>query len=84
MIKDGPTQTCFACPTVFEFTDTDDTEYYFRLRHGYAVIAENDGNGRVLASDSFGDGDGVCSWNQVVIWAASKGVTLIMEEDYVG
>lgn len=71
-------QTSYACPTIFEWTNNKGTNYYFRLRHGYARIA-NDSTGEVLIEDSFPGADGVCSWDNVVAWAKNKGIKLNKE-----
>ena len=81
MIKEGPECTCIACPTIFEFTDFVDVPYYFRLRHGYARVSKDDSLRDEIVSGVFGEGDGVCSWNEVVEWAKEKGLLLIKPEE---
>lgn len=68
-------ETCGGCPTIFDFKDTEGTNYYFRLRHGGARIECEDTN-EILASGSMRGFDGVCNWNDAVQWARLQGVLL--------
>jgi hypothetical protein len=64
-----------ACPTIFDF-ESGGQPYYFRLRHGSACIC-HDRTGETVLSDVMPDHDGVCSWDDVVTWAADRGVYLV-------
>ena len=61
-------ETCCGCPTIFEFKDNDGTEYYFRLRYGYARIVCEETN-EILIEDDMSGFDGICNWDDVIKWA---------------
>lgn len=68
------TQLSYGCPTIFDFTSGGEP-YYFRLRHGTARIC-HDRTGEELAHGPMPGFDGVRSWDDVVVWAASQGIDL--------
>jgi len=65
---------CSGFPTIFEFTDTEGTEYYFRLSgyHGIIVCKETD----EWLADGDMDEDDMCDWDDVVKWAMMECVLL--------
>ena len=68
--------TCHACPTVFEWDNDKNEHFYFRLRHGYARIA-NESKGTTVIEDSMSeDFDGICDWDDVKDWAEIRDVIL--------
>ena len=71
--------TCGGCPTIYDFKDTEGTQYYFRLRNGGARIVCEDTD-EVLTSGDMRGFDGVCGWDDVVEWAMKQGV--LLEENY--
>lgn len=72
---DSFTCECIGYPTIYEFKDKEGTNYYFRLRHGYARIVCEDTD-EILLSDSMNGFDGVCCWNDVIKWSRNNGVLL--------
>lgn len=68
--------SCSGCPTIYDFTDTEGTEYIFYLRDGYARIGCHD-NGETLVSGEMHGFDGVCSWHNIEVWAEKKGLALL-------
>ena len=68
-------QTCFGCPTTFEWMNGKGEHIYFRLRWGYARIVNEDKDKTLIQGD-FENADGVCSWNDAVKWAKNKGLNL--------
>lgn len=68
-------ETCSACPTIFEWKNKKGEDVYFRLRHGCARIV-NETKDKVIISDYFEYGDGVCSWEDVVRWAKDNDIKL--------
>lgn len=72
-------QTVFACPTIFEWNDSHNRTYYFRLRHGHARICD-DVTGRVLVSGVMDGLDGVCDWDEVKRWSKRMGLELVDDE----
>lgn len=75
IIAEYPEQTCYACPTIFEFNDINGEHYYFRLRHGWWRL-ENETTCRILASGEASelDLDGICDWEEAKMLCASDGV----------
>lgn len=73
-------QTCYACPTIYEWSDSKGNNYYFRLRHGYWRICYEDmyGNDVLIASGEVGE-LGCCDFDDVKRYALSEGL-LITEE----
>ena len=69
-------QTCYGCPTVFEWDNKKGDHFYFRLRHGYAYI-QNETSNTVVIKGNFPNADGICSWSEVKDWALSKNLKLI-------
>lgn len=67
---------CGGCPTTFEFKDIEGDSYHFRLRHGGARIVHETSD-TTLLSDYMEDFDGVCSWEDVVKWAATHGIYIL-------
>jgi hypothetical protein len=67
--------SCSGCPTIYDFTDTEGTQYSFRLRHGYARIECEDTNEILLAKEMDGH-DGICNWDDVLSWASKNGLLL--------
>ena len=49
--------TCFACPTQFQFEDIGRRQYYFRLRHGHWTLEDITitNNWTLLAEGYYGD-----------------------------
>lgn len=68
---------CSGCPTIFNFSDEEDTQYYFRLRHGTARIVCEDTD-ETLACDSMPGHDGVCSFADMIDFAAKHGIQINM------
>lgn len=68
-------KTCTGCPTVFEWNNKKGENIYFRLRYGYAKIVNESKDIEILA-DYFPGADGICSWDEVVIWAEIRGIKL--------
>jgi hypothetical protein len=68
-------ETCYGCPSIFEFEDYEGTKYHFRLRHGYARIVCEDTD-EVLLSDSMNGFDGICSWDDARRWARINGIEI--------
>jgi hypothetical protein len=58
-------QTCFACPTVFEWKNKKGHDIYFRLRHGYARIV-NETKNKTILQGIFPYGDGVCTQEEMI------------------
>lgn len=77
---DSVDEVCGACPTIFDFEDTDGTPYYFRLRHGYARVSLDDTEETLISGDWAGGGDeGICTWSEVVAWAAKHNLFITEE-----
>lgn len=56
--------TCFACPTQFQFEDVGRRQYYFRLRHGHWTLQDitDINNWKLLAEGYYGDElEGFCT-----------------------
>ena len=68
-------QTCYACPTIFEWDNKHNNHFHFRLRHGYATII-NETDDVIVIEGDFPEADGVCSWEQVVKWAQGHNLKL--------
>lgn len=68
-------QVCGGCPTIYDFKDTDGTNYHFRLRHGHARIVCEDTD-ETLLSESMSGFDGICNFHDAEVWAKSHGVKL--------
>lgn len=68
---------CFACPTIINFTDSNN-EYYFRLRHGYWKVV-NTTIDEIIATGSTNSFDGICSWDEAKELMAEE--NLIIEEE---
>lgn len=69
--------SCYACPTIFEWKDKYNNKYYFRLRHGYWHIVDEN-NGDVIVSGTSDDGsDGVCNWEDVKRYAMKENFIII-------
>lgn len=68
-------ETCGGCPTIFDFHDIDNTKYHFRLRNGYAKIVCED-TGEILIENNMNGFDGVCNWDDVIIWARNNKVLI--------
>ena len=49
--------TCFACPTQFQFEDMGRRQYYFRLRHGHWTLEDITitNNWTLIAEGYYGD-----------------------------
>lgn len=49
--------TCFACPTQFQFDDIAGRNYYFRLRHGHWTLEDITitNNWTLIAEGNYGD-----------------------------
>lgn len=67
--------SCGGCPTIYNFKDKEGTGYYFRLRHGGARIQCEDTD-EILLSGIMNSFDGVCNWEDVVIWARKNGILI--------
>lgn len=72
---DSYTCECGGCPTIYDFKDKEGTNYYFRLRHGYARIVCEDTNETLLA-ESMDGFDGVCCFDDVIVWAEKHGLQI--------
>lgn len=71
-------QTCSACPTIYEWEDSDGDSYYFRLRWGSWYIY-NETTEEVVVDGYINDGlYGACDWEDVKRCAFKEG--LIIEE----
>ena len=56
--------TCFACPTQFQFDDIAGRNYYFRLRYGHWTLQDitDINNWKLLAEGYYGDElEGYCT-----------------------
>ena len=71
-------ETCGGCPTIYEWQNNKDQNIYFRLRHGYARITNETLDTNIIKG-SFPYGDGVCNWDEVVLWAKENGLNLNTE-----
>lgn len=69
-------RSCFACPTIFDFTDIDGRPYYFRLRHGAWRLSYDDTEQTIVSGSAPSGIDGVCSWEEAVLMVAAQGVLL--------
>lgn len=69
-LKDDYELTCSACPTIFEFKDTENNEYYFRYRNGYMSLNKN--GERLYVEQTGEEYDGLCGWEDFCIHALSK------------
>lgn len=70
-------QTCCACPTQFEATDSNGDEYYFRYRWGVMRI---DKNGDTIFREQFGDKyDGLCDFNDFIEHAMGQGILFTLD-----
>lgn len=72
--------TCIACPTQYEIYDKEGTEYYFRLRHGYARFDCEDTD-EILASGVMEGKDGSCTFEDIRNWLSGEGITLLNDEN---
>lgn len=68
--------TCIAFPTQYEIYDKDGTEYYFRLRHGFARFDCEDTD-ETMASGEMVGFDGQCTFEDIRIWLVGKGIALL-------
>ncbi len=68
-------KTCSACPTRFKWKSELGESFYFRLRHGFAFISDENDN--YIISGSMYDFDGICSWEDVRKWAYKNKIILI-------
>jgi len=69
-------QHSVACPTIFDFQEVESsTNYYFRLQHGSASIVNED-TGAIILEGIMPGFDGVCTWEQAMIWMEESGLTL--------
>ena len=68
-------QTVFGCPTIFEWENKKGHSIYFRLRHGYGRIV-NENKDKTLIEGIMIGFDGVCSWDDVVDWAKKNKLKL--------
>jgi hypothetical protein len=68
-------KTCGGCPTIFEWQTPKGKSYYFRLRHGYARIT-NDQTNKTIISGEMREHDGVCNWDDVKKWAKKNKLKL--------
>lgn len=73
-------RTCIACPTQYELYDKEGTEYYFRLRHGYARFDCED-TGETLASGNMEGMDGYCTFEDIRKWLTGEGIALLNDEE---
>ena len=66
-------EECFACPTIFNFQDTNENKYYFRLRHNqWRAVKEDITVPEVLATGT--TEIGICDWKQAIELMASEGI----------
>lgn len=75
-------RTCYACPTIYEWDDSNGYHFYFRLRHGHWRICYEDacGNEKLIVSgDADNDSDGCCSFDDVSRYTFNHGL-IITEE----
>lgn len=68
-------QTCFGCPSAWEGETEDGKELYVRFRHGYWRV-DVDGT-TVVSGTSNQMADGVCSWDDILEWAAEEDFFLV-------
>lgn len=63
ILKEGSVikNTCYGCPTIFEFIGDDDTVYTFRLRNGYWRLFND--KSETITNGKTDDFDGFCEWN---------------------
>ncbi len=77
--EDTVKQTCYVCPTLFEWEDKNDRKYYFRLRHGFWRIVDETEEEYIIASGVSDDRlDGCCDWEDVKRYALKE--NLIIQE----
>lgn len=64
ILKEGSVikKICYGCPTIFEFTGSDDVVYTFRLRNGYWRLFND--KSETIAHGKADDFDGFCEWNE--------------------
>lgn len=68
-------ETCGGCPTIFEWENKKNEQFYFRLRGGGARIV-NETEGITIISGSMDGFDGVCNFKDVTKWAKKNGLKL--------
>lgn len=74
-LDEEPVMTSSACPTIYEFKDTDGNEYYFRYRNGHTSLNKN---GKTLYYEEVGEEyDGWCNWADCCIDAFGKKIVII-------
>ncbi|MDK0983074.1 hypothetical protein P5F71_08465 [Clostridium perfringens] len=75
-VKGQPKQTCFGCPTVFEWEDKEERKFYFRLRHGSWRL-QDETNDTIIATGETDESDGVCSWKEAIYYMFLEGVIVL-------
>lgn len=84
-IKDNSIQnTCYGCPSVYEFVGLDNKQYYFRIRNGYWRLV-NETDDIILATGSgYSLGlDGYASWDEAKqLMLEEKYCIIEKEEEY--
>ena len=68
--------SCYACPTIYEWEDTTGKKYYFRLRHGHWKIVDETNNSILVSGNTDDGADGCCNWKDVVRYAKKENVIL--------
>ena len=71
--NNGVEETCFGCPTIFEFSDIDGDNYCFWLRGGSWVLENNTGDVTICFGHADQGIDGVCSWNDAKRMMSKEG-----------
>mgnify|MGYP000955528476 CR=1 FL=1 len=64
--KNSIVETCFACPTIFDFKDIDGNELYFRLRWGHYRLCNNVTEEILLSGEPLNGEDGVISEDEMI------------------
>lgn len=82
-IKHNINQTCYACPTIFEFDDIHGDHYYFRLRHGCWRVVNETKEECIASGDTKAlNLDGLCNWDEATLLCASEQIFLIIDYSY--
>lgn len=73
-------QTCYACPSQWHGKTRDGKTFYARYRHSCWRV---DVNGETVADGETNEIDGgVCTFDELVLWASEQGVTLtVLKEE---
>ena len=74
--KDTLKNSCYACPTIFEWEDEQGNRYYFRLRHGHWKIVDETNDILLVGGNTDDGADGCCNWSDAVRYAKKENVIL--------